>query len=73
MKNPWLKKNPFMSMWLSGAHKVAGAARGQAAAALKREATHASKEAATTGTKQVLDSWDAALRGSTKPKAKRRR
>lgn len=38
MKNPWLKKNPFMSIWLSGANKVAGAARGKAAAAIKREA-----------------------------------
>ena len=38
MKNPWLKKNPLMSLWLSGANKVAGAARGQAAAAVKREA-----------------------------------
>ena len=28
MANPSLKKNPFMSMWLSGANKVAGAARG---------------------------------------------
>ena len=30
MKNPWLKKNPLMSLWLSGANKVAGAARGLA-------------------------------------------
>lgn len=72
MKNPWLKKNPFMSMWLSGANKVAGAARGQAAAAIKREATHASKDAAAAATKQVLDFWGAAAGGSTKPKARRR-
>ena len=64
-----------MSMWLSGAHKVAGAARGQTTAAVKREATKASKSAATTATKQVLDFWSTALGGSTKPrpKAKRRR
>ena len=27
MKNPWLKKNPFMSMWLSGANAITGKAR----------------------------------------------
>jgi len=32
MKNPWLKKNPFLSMWLSGANSVASHARSQAAA-----------------------------------------
>ena len=69
MKNPWLKKNPFMSMWLSGANKVAGAARGLAAAAVKREATRASKDVAAEGTKQVLDSWGAAA-GAAAPKPK---
>ena len=71
MKNPWLTKNPFMSMWLSGANNVAGAARGVAAAAVKREATRASKDAAAEGTKQVLDFWGAAAAGAApKPKAK---
>jgi hypothetical protein len=37
MKNPWMKKNPFLSMWLSGANAVAGSARGHATAAAKRE------------------------------------
>jgi len=36
MKNPWTKKNPFLSMWLSGANRVAGSARGHALAAAKR-------------------------------------
>ena len=57
MKNPWLKKNPFMSMWLSGAHRVVGAARGLAAATVKREATRASRDVAAAGIKQVLDFW----------------
>ena len=30
-------KNPFMSMFLSGANKIAGSARAQATAAVKRE------------------------------------
>ncbi len=73
MKNPWLKKNPFMSMWLSGAYKVAGAARGLATAAIKREATRASKDAAAEGTKQVLDFWGAAAGAAAPtPKAKPR-
>ncbi len=74
MKNSWLKKkNPVMSMWLSGANKVAGAARGQAAAAVKREATRASKDAMADGTKQVLDFWGEALGEATKPKTRKRR
>ncbi|RZF27104.1 hypothetical protein [Paraburkholderia sp. HD33-4] len=36
MKNPWTKKNPFMSMWLSGANTVANAARVRTIAASKR-------------------------------------
>jgi hypothetical protein len=36
MNNPYLKKNPFMSLWLSGANRIAGAVRGQAAAEVKR-------------------------------------
>jgi hypothetical protein len=36
MANPWLKKNPFMSMWLSAANGVAGTVRGQATAQAKR-------------------------------------
>ena len=71
MNNPWLMKNPFMSMWLSGANKVAGAARGLATAAVKREATQASKFAVAKGTKQVLDFWGAAAAGAApKPKAR---
>ena len=39
MRNPWIKKNPLMSMWLSGANAVFGAARGRATAEAKRQAT----------------------------------
>ena len=70
MKNPWLKKNPFMSLWLSGANKVVGAARGLAAAAVKREATRVSKDAGAEGTKQALDSRGAAAAGAPTPKAR---
>ena len=42
MSNPWLKKNPFLSMWLSGANAVAGAARVRATAELNRQTKAAS-------------------------------
>ena len=73
MKNPWVKKNPFMSMWLSGANQVAGAVRGQIAASVKREAAKASKEASAAGAKQVLDFWSAALGGAARSKSPQRR
>jgi hypothetical protein len=57
MKNPWTKKNPFLSMWLSGANAIAGSARGHATAAAKRQASTAAKR----GQKQAVDFWTAAL------------
>lgn len=70
MKNPWLKKNPFMSMWLSGANKVMGSARGQATATLKREANKAGAAATAAAAQQVTEFWTPTL---TKPKAARKR
>ena len=67
MRNPWTTKNPFMSAWLSTANKVMGSARGQAKAAVKREATNIQADA----TKQVLDFWSgktSATRSSSKRK-----
>lgn len=37
MASPWSKKNPFMSMWLSTANRVAGTVRSQAAAQARRQ------------------------------------
>ena len=45
MTNPWLKKNPFMSMWLCTANRVAGSMRGQATAQAKRHVKAAINEA----------------------------
>lgn len=67
MKNPWTKKNPFMSMWLSGANAVIGSARGHAAAETKRQAN----ALVTEGTKQAFDLWTSAWTLPTKPKRKR--
>jgi hypothetical protein len=43
MKNPWLKKNPALSVALSVANAWAGSVRGLAAATMKRNAALATK------------------------------
>jgi hypothetical protein len=65
MTSPWLKKNPFMSMWLSGANSVAGSLRSRATGQVKREAT----TALTKATKDVFDFWTGGL---VPPPAKKR-
>ena len=45
MANPWLKKNPFMSMWLSTANRVAGTVRGHATVQARRQVKAAIAEA----------------------------
>lgn len=69
MSNPWLKKNPFMSMWLSGANSVANSARGTMTAAAKRQ----SKAAATQASTDIFNFWAEALTGPSKTKKKSRR
>jgi len=56
MSNPWTKKNPLMSMWLSSANAMLGSARGQAASMVKRQAN----ESVNAATKQVLGLWTSA-------------
>jgi hypothetical protein len=53
MNNPWTKKNPLMSMWLSAANKAVGSARGSATSAVKRGVAQTQADAA----RQVLDFW----------------
>lgn len=69
MKNPWTKKNPLLSMWLSGANAITGAARGHIAAAMKRQ----TRTAMTRGMKQATDFWSNALMPSSPRKKKKRR
>lgn len=69
MKNPWMKKNPLLSMWLSGANAAAGYTRGRATAAAKRQA----RAAMSKGMKQVTDFWAEALTPPAPKKKKRRR
>ena len=69
MSNPWLKKNPFMSMWLSGANSVANSARGKIAAEAKRQST----TAITKATNDMFSLWTGAVTSGTAPKRKKKR
>ena len=58
-------KNPFMSLFLSGANKIAGSARAQATAAVKRETAK--------NTRQMSKAWtDALFPGTVAPPKKKR-
>jgi hypothetical protein len=64
MSNPWLKKNPFMSLWLSAANSIASSARGQITSGVKRQ-THA---AIAQAGRDAVDLWTGALLAQPKPK-----
>lgn len=49
-------KNPFISMFLSGTNKVAGLARAQATAAVKRESIKSTKQMTKIRTDALLPS-----------------
>ena len=51
MANPWLKKNPFMSLWLSAANRAAGSIRGQATAEANRQVKAAAQQMQTDAIK----------------------
>ncbi|HEY0844840.1 MAG TPA: hypothetical protein VGE12_05705 [Noviherbaspirillum sp.] len=68
MKNPWIRKNPLLSMWLSAANAAAGSARGRTSAAMKRESTAMMRRA----TRQMTELWTDAL-APAKPRRKKRR
>ena len=67
MSNPFTKKNPLMSMWLSAANKVAGSARAQASAAAKREVSATQ----TDIQKQMQAFWTGTVPKVTKRKRRR--
>ena len=68
MSNPLLQQNPFMSMWLSTANRMAGSFRGQAAAQAKRHA----KTALTKATNENIKLWSDAVTPAA-VRSKRRR
>jgi hypothetical protein len=57
MTNPWTKKNPALSLFLSGANTWAGVARG----ALTKETRCQRSAAMSAGAKQVASFWTAVL------------
>lgn len=68
MSNPWAKKNPFMSMWLTAANRAAGTARGQATSAAKRQVAATQADMA----RQVVDFWSGKPAKTTARKKTRR-
>lgn len=68
MANPWLKKNPWMSLWMSAANRVAGSVRGQAAAQAKQQV----RAAVTEATHENLKLWSAAASPPTAKKTRKR-
>ena len=68
MKNPWTKRNPFMSMWLSAANTAAGSARSRLTAASKRQAS----TMMNAGIAQAADFWTKALTPPIVGKKRRR-
>ena len=66
MTNPWMKKNPWLSLWLSGANSMLGSAR----AAWVREA-HRQNEAFLKETRRQMAAF---WLGPTRPaRSKKRR
>ena len=60
MKNPWLKKNPMLSLWLSGANSMMGSARGHAMALARRQ----SQAVVAESTRQWLNFWSGGVAGT---------
>jgi hypothetical protein len=46
MARPWTKRNPFLSLWLSGANMVTSRARGQARAEMTKQQSALIKQTA---------------------------
>jgi hypothetical protein len=69
MKNPWIKKNPFMSMWLSGANTILGSARSQAVAEARRQ----SAAMMTEGARQMFQFWTGGYLAPPRRKRKKSR
>lgn len=70
MVNPWIKKNPAMSLWLSAFNQSANAARGHVAAQAQRQTT----ALMTKGFDDTLRLWSGAwLWGAPPARRKKRR
>jgi len=67
VKNPWLAANPFLSMWLSAANAMFGAARGHALTAARRQ------QAVTTNavTRAMIEFWSSPVASPKQGKTRR--
>ena len=63
MTNPWTKKNPLMSMWMSGANSVLGSARSRATAEARRQMTQIMQR----NTREMMRFWTGAFTLPTTP------
>ena len=70
MSNPWLKKNPFMSVWLSSANRMAGPLRSHATAYVKRQMSTAAADASRESLKLWFGTVPRVV-GKSKPKRRR--
>jgi len=65
MRNPWMSRNPWLSLWLSGANTMAAAARAQAQSNAHRMMSESVALA--------LRAWSRALVPVTNPSPKQNR
>lgn len=68
MKSRRTRKNPLLSMYLSAANAMAGAARGRAEAEIRRQ----TKAMMAAGVKQMVGFWSDVLTGPKPRKRKRK-
>jgi hypothetical protein len=68
MSNRWLKKNPYLSMWLSGVNAVANAAQGHARNNAQRQTAAATRQM----TQAVMNAWLAPFTAAAPQRRKRR-
>jgi len=69
MKNPWLAKNPWMSIWLSGAHRASAPVRRQLMAEGRRQTDAIRTEAV----RQIVEFWTPKLPAAQTKRARRKR
>lgn len=65
---PRVRKNPFMSLWLSAANRLGNTGRGVLLAASRRERAAMSKAAVST----AAGFWTRALTAATAPRRRRK-
>jgi hypothetical protein len=68
MGHPWSKKNPYLSLWLSGANAIAGAAHGRARNTARRHAASAARQVSEA----VVNAWLTPF-AALKPRRRKRR